>query len=117
MSQFLLALYDNPADWVTLSPEEIQKAIEKYRAWSEKLRASGKLAGSNKLRDQSGRVMRGAGGRLRVTDGPFSETKEVLGGYFLIDAADYDEAVALCRDHPHLAYGGTIEVREIDQLT
>ena len=51
-----------------------------------------------------------------VTDGPYSETKEVLGGYYLIEAANYDEAVRRCKDHPHLEHGGTIEVRQIEKM-
>ena len=51
-----------------------------------------------------------------MIDGPFSETKEVIGGYFAIEAAGYDEAVQLLEDHPHLSYGGTVEVREIDEV-
>ena len=57
--------------------------------------------------------MRGRNGRPTVTDGPYSETKEVLGGYYLIEAADYDQAVERASDHPHLEYGGTIEVRQV----
>ena len=51
-------------------------------------------------------------GKRIITDGPFTETHEVLGGYYIIEAADYDEAVKLTLDHPHLEYGGTIEVRQ-----
>jgi len=49
----------------------------------------------------------------KPTDGPYSETKEVLGGFYLIEAADYDEAVARTGDHPHLEHGGTIEIRKL----
>jgi hypothetical protein len=61
--------------------------------------------------------MRAGAGQVRVTDGPFSEAKEVLGGYFLITAASYDEAVRRAGDCPHLEYGGTIEVRQVDAMT
>ena len=87
----------------------MQKAIEKYMAWARKPFN----VGGQRLTEDTGRVMRAAPGQTpRVTDGPYSETKEVLGGFFLIEAANYDEAVALSMDHPHLEYGGTIEVRE-----
>ena len=56
------------------------------------------------------------GGQVRVTDGPYSETKEVLGGYYIVAAESYDRAVDLARDCPHFEYGGTIEVREIDTM-
>ena len=54
------------------------------------------------------------GEKVVVSDGPYSETKEMLGGYFMIEAANYDEALRLSRDHPHLAFGGTIELRQIE---
>jgi len=104
----MLLLYDNPSDWTQLSPEEMQKAIEKYMAWTKKPFT----VDSQRLAADPGRVLRSQAGGVRVTDGPYSETKEVLGGYYTIEAANYDEAVKLAREHPHLEYGGTIEVRQ-----
>jgi len=109
MSQFMLLLYDNPADWQKLGPEEMQKAIEKYMAWSKKPFT----LDSKRLAVDAGRVIRPNNGKPRATDGPYSETKEVLGGYYTIEAASYDEAVTRALEHPHLEYGGTIEVRQL----
>jgi hypothetical protein len=109
MPEFMLLLYDNPADWQKLSPEEMQKAVEKYIAWSKKPFN----VDSKRLAEDAGRVIRSQNGKPRATDGPYSETKEVLGGFYLIQAANYDEAVARATDHPHLEYGGTIEVRQL----
>lgn len=109
MSQFMLLLYDDPAVWKKISPEEMQKAIEKYRAWMTKPFTRD----SKRLAEDAGRVIRSQGGRPRATDGPYSETKEVLGGYYTIEAANYDEAVKLALEHPHLEFGGTIEVRQL----
>jgi len=109
MSQFMLLLYDNPSGWQKLSPEEMQKAIEKYVAWTKKPFT----VDSKRLAGEPGKVMRSQNGKPRTTDGPYSETKEVLGGFYLIEAATYDEAVARTLDHPHLEYGGTIEVRKL----
>ena len=109
MPQYMLLLYDNPSKWMTLSPEEMQKAIEKYRGWMSKPFH----VDAKRLGDDAGRVIRSQGGKPRATDGPYSETKEVLGGFYLIDAANYDEAVQRSLDHPHLEYGGTIEVRQL----
>src|SRR5262249_17619242 len=107
MPQFMLLLYDDPSEWQKASPEDMQKAIEKYPAWTQKPFTKD----SKRLGDDFGRVIRSQGGRPRAADGPYSETKEILGGFYLIEAADYDEAVRLTMDHPHLEYGGTIEVR------
>ena len=109
MSQFMLLLYDNPVDWQKVGPEEMQKAIEKYMAWTKKPFTKSAL----RLGGDGGRVIRPQqGGKPRATDGPYSETKEVLGGYYIIEAPSYDEAVKLSLDHPHLEYGGTLVVRK-----
>ena len=115
MAKFLLLLYDNPASWQTFSPEEMQKAIAKYMAWAQKLGQKGILVGSDKLQD-NGRVIRKSENQVRVSDGPYAESKEVFGGYFAIEVKDYDTAVAECKDCPHLDYGGTIEVRQVDVI-
>ena len=109
MSQYMLFLYNDPAGYAKLSPEEMQKAIEKYMAWTKKPFT----VGSQRLAGDPGRVIRSNGGKPHTTDGPYSESKEVLGGYYLIEAADYEEAVRRAMDHPHLEYGGTIEVRQL----
>ncbi len=108
MAQFMLALYDDPTGWTKLSPEQMQKAVEKYMVWGKKAF----VVDGKRLGDDAGRVLRGSGGKPRATDGPYSETKEVLGGIYIIEAADYDEAVARTLDHPHLEHG-TIELRQL----
>jgi hypothetical protein len=108
MPKFMLLLYDNPTDWTKVSPEEMQQAIEKYVAWSKKPFTVDSL----RLGADSGKVLQSQAGSVRVTDGPYSETKEVLGGYYTIEAANYDEAVQLARQHPHLEYGGTLVIRQ-----
>jgi hypothetical protein len=112
----MLLLYDDPGGFEGLSPEEMQRIIEKYRAWSARLSEAGKLVASDKLTDGEGRVLRRKGGEVRVLDGPYSETKEVIGGYFLLHADDFDEAVRLAEDCPHLEFGGTLEVRAVDKM-
>lgn len=109
MPQYMLLLYDNPAGWMKLSPEEMQKATEKYMAWTKKPFTKD----SKRLAQDAGRVVRSQGGKPKATDGPYSETKEILGGYYTIEAASYDEAVKLTLGHPHLEYGGTVEVRQV----
>jgi len=109
MSQYLLLLYSDPREWAKMSPEEMQKAIEKYRAWTQKPFT----VDSKRLSGDPGKVMRSHDGKPRTTDGPYSETKEVLGGLYVIEAADYDDAVRLSNDHPHIEYGGTIEIRKL----
>ena len=120
MPQFMLLLHEDPADARALSPEEMQRIIERYGAWSRELAAQGRLAGGEKLADDGGRHVRpnGAargGGAAVVTDGPYVEGKEVVAGYFTVEAPDYDGAVAIASGCPHLAHGW-IEVRRIDPV-
>jgi hypothetical protein len=115
MPSYMLLLYSDPADWKNMSPQDSQKALGKFVGWRTKLQDARILLGSHKLVDDAGKVMRGRN-HVSVTDGPYSETKEVLGGYFLIEAANYKEAVERARDCPGLEYGGTIEVREVDMM-
>ena len=112
MANYFLFLYDDPSSWMKYSPEEMQKALEKYIAWGQKASTGGYLKGSHRLAEDLGKVMRGT----KVTDGPYSETKEILGGYYLISADSYDQAVQRSMDHPHLEYGGTIEVRRVHAM-
>src|SRR5947209_7802901 len=109
MPKFMLLLHHDAEGAENLSPEEMQKALEKYMAWVHKPFT----LDSKRLTTDAGRVLRVNGGRPTITDGPYSETKEVLGGYYTIEASDYDAAVKLALDHPHLEYGGTIEVRQV----
>ena len=114
MAQYLLLLYDNPAEYARLSPEEIRNWMGKYQAFGQKLRDKKILLGSNKLADEPGRIVRRNSDQIKVTDGPYSETKEWLGGYYLIEVTNYQAAVDAARDCPCIEHGGTIEVREID---
>jgi hypothetical protein len=109
MAKFMLLLYSDPAAGSNRTPEDMQRTTEKYMAWTKKPFTvdSARLAGD------AGRVIRAQDGKPRATDGPYSETKEVLAGYYTIEAPNYDEAVKLSLTHPHLEYGGTIEVRQV----
>ena len=113
MPKFMLALHDDPSAYTELSPEDMQQVVQRYNEWAGKLAQEGRMAGGEKLTDEPGRVMRRDGEKAVVKDGPYSETKEVLGGFFLINAESYDDAVAVCQDCPHLDYG-TIEIRALD---
>ena len=116
MRQFMLILQENPQDFAHITPDEMQGIIERYAAWSEALASKGRLVEGIKLHDEGGRLMSRVGGRTSVTDAAYAEAKEVIGGVFIIRAEDYDEAVLLAEDCPHLE-NGTIRVREIHDLS
>ncbi len=115
MASFMFMLYNGPTDFEGFSPEDMQGIIERYQAWEDSLKAQGRFLSGNKLVDEEGRTLRRGDGELRVTDGPFSETKEVIGGYFAVTAENYDEAVELAKGCPHLDYG-LLEIRQVDEL-
>lgn len=99
-------------DWHKgLSPEQVQQVMNEWRQWFERLTAEGTLKSGQPL-ERSGRVVSGRQGRV-VSDGPFAESKEAIGGYFLLQAASLDEATAIAKQCPGLAYGGMVEVRQI----
>jgi hypothetical protein len=81
-------------------------------SWAEELRKSGRAVQGEKLRAGEGRVLRGQGGKMAVTDGPFAETKEQLGGFYLINATDLNEAIQVASRIPS-SRTGSIEVRPI----
>jgi hypothetical protein len=84
--------------------------------WADRTRAQGRLKAGSKLTDDAGRILRAQNGRVATTDGPFVESKEIVGGYFLISAGDYAEACRIAAECPHLKYGSYIEVRQVDEL-
>ncbi len=116
MSQFVLLLHESPPDYSNVSAEEIQYVIGEYTAWRQKLEKEGRFSSGHKLKDEGGRHLSMQKDRVRVVDGPYAEAKEIMGGYFIIQAASYDEAVEISKECPHLKFGGRIELREIDQV-
>ncbi len=110
----MLLLHDSTTAMGDVSPDEIQAIIAEYVAWRDSIAGQGRLIGGEKLTDEPGRNLTANNGEIRVTDGPYAEAKEMLGGYFAIKAENYDDAVEISRSCPHLKYGGRIEVRKID---
>ena len=114
MGQFMLLLHEAPNGSGDASPEEIQALIAEYGAWRDGLQSQGRLIAGNKLKDEGGRDLTSEGGEVRVVDGPYTEASEVVGGYFVIRADDYEQATEVSRGCPHLKYGGRIELRQLD---
>jgi hypothetical protein len=108
MAEFMLLIRNG--NWDQYSPEEAQQAVQKYIAWARKLREEGRLKGGDELQ-ANGRILRKQAGQ--IVDGPFAETKESVGGYFLIEADNYDHAVAIARECPTFDHGGWVEIRAI----
>jgi len=114
MPKFLLILRsDTTKDYSDYTPDRMQQVLEQYLAWAGGLAKEGRMHLGRKLTDEGGKVIVPAGKGVEVRDGPYIETKEVVGGVYVISADSYDHAVALCREHPNLQFG-SIEIREID---
>lgn len=116
MAKFMFLLRENPADSANISPQQIQEIIAKYKKWSSEMGAKGKLLGGDKLTDEGGRHVRLKQNKALATDGPFVEAKDLIGGYFMIDAVDYAEAEKIAETCPHLTGNQWIEIRRIEEM-
>jgi len=95
------------------SPQQMQESMGKWIAWIDKLAKAGKYVSGEPLQP-TGKIITGSS--KTVTDAAFAEGKEIIGGYFIINAADYNEAVALCEDYPDYANGGTVIIRQVTKM-
>ena len=111
MSQFLALIYETEADWVKADEATLDEIMTDHTTFSEK--HGDAVAGGKALQPtNTAKTIRSDGtGGTTVTDGPFLETKEALGGYYLIEAEDIDQAVQIAKDVP--ARFGCVEVRPI----
>ena len=111
--QYLLLIYNAESQWDALTPAEAGKMKQKFGAFTQDIIASGNFKGGNQLHPVAkATTVRVKDGKKLVTDGPFAETKEQLGGYYLVEAADLDEATAIAARIPSAGMG-PIEVRPI----
>jgi hypothetical protein len=95
----------------SLSPEQLQKVMGQWSAWFERLLQEGKIKSAHPLMDE-GKIVTWKKGQT-VADGPFAESKEAIGGYFLLEIGDLDEALRIAKECPALQYGMTVEVRPV----
>lgn len=96
-----------------LSPEQMQENMGKWMAWIDKLAKNDQyLAGEPLL--PGGKLI--SGKKKTVTDGPYTEGKEVVGGFFLIKAKNMDDAIRICDDYPDFEDGGSVQVREVMKI-
>jgi hypothetical protein len=99
-------------DWYKgLSAEEMQKVTDAWLTWFKGLMDQGKVTAGNPLEGE-GKIVSGKNGKV-VADGPFMESKEAIGGYFLLQVDSMDDAVAIAKQCPGLPYGIRVEVRQL----
>jgi hypothetical protein len=111
--------WSSPSDYLAVSrghwdpncsPDEIQKVMNQFYLWLERLVSEGKIKRGHRLTNEG----RTVGRQNLITDGPFGESKEVIGGYWFIVADNLDEAVKIAQGNPCLDYGLVLEIRPID---
>ena len=112
MKEFMMLFRYEPNPNEQPSPEEIQASIKQWQDWIGNIAAQGKFVSTNQLGDEGKTVKPGN----VVTDGPYAELKEIVGGYIIVKAADIDEAVTLTEGCPMFEYGGHVEVRNVMQI-
>ena len=111
MEKFMLIFHGGQANGQ--SPEVMQAQMGKWMAWIEKLNKEGKFVSGEPLLPGGKTV---SGTQKTVTDGPYTEGKEVVGGYFIVNANDFDEAVEIAKDCPDYEYGGSVQVRQVAKI-
>lgn len=110
MKDFMMIFVGQNYEQLGLSPEEMQVSMGKWFAWGDKMGKQGILKGGHALTADIKRV---TGKDRTITDGPFTESKEIVGGYYIVSAKNMEEVVKIAEDFPDYEYGNTVEIREI----
>lgn len=114
--KYLCMIHEDYAGWNSLTPEQQQAGMAEYFAFTDDIRKGGQYLGGEALQDPStATVVRVRNGKISTTDGPFAETKEQLGGYYLINAKDLNEAIQVASRIPSARWGA-VEVRPIQEF-
>jgi hypothetical protein len=115
--QYLLTLYADESGWSKMTPEQPLQGVAAYAAYTQALQAAGVLKGSNRLRPSAtATTLRTTDGKTQVLDGPFIDSKEQLGGYYLIDVPNLDAALSWAGKCPGVGHG-VVEIRAIWEMS
>jgi hypothetical protein len=109
MNEFMMIFRHTPNPDFKMTPEQMQDEIKKWQDWMGGIAAQGKFASTNRLGSNGKTLLH----NKTITDGPYAEVKEIIGGYVIVKANDMSEAMKLAEDCPILAVGGSVEVRDI----
>ena len=113
MPQYMLLIYDDPAAGPAEGSPEAQAEFGRWMAYSQEMTEAGAMQGGDALQPiATATTVRVRGGERIVSDGPFAETKELLGGYYIVEAADLDAALDWAAKAPHIEHG-SVEVRPV----
>jgi hypothetical protein len=114
--QYLCLIYEDEKEWQKMPKAETEKLINEFSSYTESVRKSGHYVGGNALQPtHTATTVRVRKGKVATTDGPFAETKEQLGGYYLLQARDLNEAIQLASRIPGARFGA-VEVRPVAEM-
>lgn len=112
--KFICLGYADPSKFADMSEEELSAGMEECFAYDDELRRGGHFVGGEALQFGNGVTLRTRNGKVEVTDGPYAETKEQLGGILLLEARDFNHAITLMSKHPGVRFG-PFEIRAADE--
>ncbi|MGE5813814.1 MAG: YciI family protein [Acidobacteriota bacterium] len=111
--KYMLLIQDSEREWAALGEAEVRQVMAEYRQFTEQIKTTGHFVGGAQLEPTtSATSVRVRNGKQLVTDGPYAETHEQLGGYYVIEARDLDEAIGIAARVPSARFG-TIEIRPV----
>lgn len=114
--RYMVLVRGNSAEWANLSPDDLQHVMERYNAWTSELRQAGhEVLNADALQQSASARLSREGDIVSVEDGPYAETKESVGGYWVFTAASRDDAIAAAKSCPALLHGWTAELIPIDE--
>ncbi len=112
MKDYMYLIYGGDEKWEQLSPEEIQQHMQKWGTWMQELKEKGHFLSGEPLENDAKSIR----ADKVVTDGPYSEAKELVGGYLLIKANSFDEAAELAKGCPIFDNDGAVEIRPVQEM-
>lgn len=116
MQQFALLLNHAPDRYSGLNEDQYMGIIKDYVAWVEEMTAKGAYIDGHKLSEIPGKTLSSESGSVEVHDSPFAELSEVLGGIMVIQAKDFDDAVRIAADHPHMKHNTSMDIRQLENV-
>ena len=112
--QYMLLIYDDEAKWGKMPEAEQGRVMKEFRDFTESIVKSGHYRAGDQLQSiTTATTLKSKDGKVLLTDGPYAETREQLGGYYLVEAKDLDEAVEIGKRIPSIRLGGGVEVRPV----
>jgi len=115
MTQYMLLIRNEDTDFSKFSAKDFQDLMKKYKDWTQKIVQDGTYVSGEKLTHDLGKSLKVKSGKI-IVDGPYADTKDAIGGYYIIKAKSLDAAVEVGKGCPALSYGGSLEVRAVDKV-